>query len=161
MVFITCGLGGGTGTGAAPVIAEIAKSLGALVVGVVTKPFAFEGQQRSNKAFDGYEKLKEKVDTLITIPNDKILSIIDKKTPLLEAFHVADEILMQGVQGVSDLITHPGLINVDFADVRSVMENAGSALMGIGYGSGENRAIEAARGAIESPLLELSINGAK
>lgn len=161
MVFITCGLGGGTGTGAAPVIAEIAKSLGALVVGVVTKPFAFEGQQRSNKAFDGFESLKSKVDTLITIPNDKILSIIDKKTPLLEAFHVADEILKQGVQGVSELITHPGLINVDFADVRSVMENAGSALMGIGYGSGENRGIEAARAAIESPLLELSINGAR
>jgi cell division protein FtsZ len=161
MVFITCGLGGGTGTGAAPIIAEIAKSLGALVVGVVTKPFAFEGQRRSGVAFEGYERLKEKVDTLITIPNDKILSIIDKKTPLLEAFNVADEILKQGVQWVSDLITHPGLINVDFADVRSVMENAGSALMGIGYGSGENRAIEAARGAIESPLLELSINGAK
>jgi cell division protein FtsZ len=161
MVFITCGLGGGTGTGAAPVIAEIAKSLGALVVGVVTKPFAFEGQQRSNKAFDGFENLRNKVDTLITIPNDKILAIIDKKTPLLEAFHVADEILKQGVQGVSELITHPGLINVDFADVRSVMESAGSALMGIGYGSGENRAIEAARAAIESPLLELSINGAK
>jgi cell division protein FtsZ len=161
MVFITCGLGGGTGTGAAPVIAEIAKSLWSLVVGVVTKPFAFEGQQRSNKAFDGFESLRAKVDTLITIPNDKILAIIDKKTPLLEAFHVADEILKQGVQWVSDLITHPGLINVDFADVRSVMENAGSALMGIGYGSGENRAIEAARSAIESPLLELSINGAK
>ncbi|MDD2694014.1 MAG: cell division protein FtsZ [Candidatus Gracilibacteria bacterium] len=161
MVFITCGLGGGTGTGAAPIVAEIAKSLGALVVGVVTKPFAFEGQRRSAQAFEGFETLKEKVDTLITIPNDKILSIIDKKTPLLEAFHVADEILKQGVQGVSDLITHPGLINVDFADVRSVMENAGSALMGIGYGSGENRSIEAARSAIESPLLELSINGAK
>jgi cell division protein FtsZ len=161
MVFITCGLGGGTGTGAAPVIAEIAKSLGALVVGVVTKPFAFEGQQRTNKAFDGFENLKNKVDTLITIPNDKILAIIDKKTPLLEAFHVADEILKQGVQGVSELITHPGLINVDFADVRSVMENAGSALMGIGYGSGENRGVEAARAAIESPLLELSINGAR
>jgi cell division protein FtsZ len=161
MVFITCGLGGGTGTGAAPVIAEIAKSLGALVVGVVTKPFAFEGHRRTKQAFEGFENLKAKVDTLITIPNDKILSIIDKKTPLLEAFHVADEILKQGVQGVSDLITHPGLINVDFADVRSVMESAGSALMGIGYGSGENRAIEAARSAIESPLLELSINGAK
>lgn len=161
MVFITCGLGGGTGTGAAPVIAEIAKGLGALVVGVVTKPFAFEGHRRSNQAFDGFENLKTKVDTLITIPNDKILSIIDKKTPLLEAFHVADEILKQGIQGVSDLITHPGLINVDFADVRSVMASAGSALMGIGYGSGENRAIEAARSAIESPLLELSINGAK
>ncbi len=161
MVFITCGLGGGTGTGAAPVIAEIAKWLGALVVGVVTKPFVFEGQRRSSQAFEGFDHLREKVDTLITIPNDKILAIIDKKTPLLEAFHVADEILKQGVQGVSDLITHPGLINVDFADVRSVMENAGSALMGIGYGSGENRAIEAARSAIESPLLELSINGAK
>ncbi len=161
MVFVTCGLGGGTGTGAAPVIAEIAKSLGALVVGVVTKPFAFEGQRRSSQAFEGFEVLRSKVDTLITIPNDKILSIIDKKTPLLEAFHVADEILKQGVQGVSDLITHPGLINVDFADVRSVMENAGSALMGIGYGSGESRAIDAARSAIESPLLELSINGAK
>ncbi len=161
MVFITCGLGGGTGTGAAPVIAEIAKSLGALVVGVVTKPFGFEWQRRSAQAFEGFEKLREKVDTLITIPNDKILSIIDKKTPLLEAFSVADEILNQWVQGVSDLITHPGLINVDFADVRSIMENAGSALMGIGYGSGENRAVEAARGAIESPLLELSINGAK
>lgn len=161
MVFVTCGLGGGTGTGAAPVIAEIAKSLGALVVWVVTKPFAFEGQRRGTQAFEGFETLRAKVDTLITIPNDKILSIIDKKTPLLEAFHVADEILKQGVQGVSDLITHPGLINVDFADVRSVMENAGSALMGIGYGSGENRAIDAARSAIESPLLELSINGAK
>lgn len=161
MVFITCGLGGGTWTGAAPVIAEIAKSLGALVVWVVTKPFGFEWQQRSTKAFDGFEQLRSKVDTLITIPNDKILSIIDKKTPLLEAFHVADEILKQGVQWVSDLITHPGLINVDFADVRSVMENAGSALMGIGYGSGESRAVEAARSAINSPLLELSINGAK
>lgn len=161
MVFITCGLGGGTGTGAAPIIAEIAKSLGALVVGVVTKPFAFEGPRRSAQAFDGYERLKEKVDTLIMIPNDKILSIIDKKTPILDAFHVANEILKQGVQWVSDLITHPGLINVDFADVRSVMENAGSALMGIGYGSGENRAVDAARSAIESPLLELSINGAK
>ncbi len=161
MVFITCGLGGGTGTGAAPVVAEIAKSLGSLVVGVVTKPFAFEGAKRTNQAVEGYEYLKEKVDTLITIPNDRILSIIDKKTPLLEAFSVADDILKQGVQWVSDLITRPGLINVDFADVRSVMENAGSALMGIGYGSGENRATEAARGAIESPLLELSIDGAK
>ncbi|MBC7503857.1 cell division protein FtsZ [Candidatus Gracilibacteria bacterium] len=161
MVFITCGLGGGTGTGAAPVVAEIARGLGALVVGVVTKPFAFEGQRRTAQAFDGFEMLKSKVDTLITIPNDKILTIIDKKTPLLEAFHIADEILKQGVQGVSELITHPGLINVDFADVRSVMENAGSALMGVGYGSGESRAIDAARAAIESPLLELSINGAK
>ncbi len=161
MVFITCGLGGGTGTGAAPVIAEIARGLGALVVGVVTKPFGFEGQRRTHQAFDGFENLKAKVDTLITIPNDKILTIIDKKTPLLEAFSIADEILKQGVQGVSELITHPGLINVDFADVKSVMENAGSALMGVGYGSGESRAIDAARAAIESPLLELSINGAK
>lgn len=161
MVFVTCGLGGGTGTGAAPVIAEIAKGLGALVIGVVTKPFAFEGQRRSIQAIDGYDRLKEKVDTLITIPNDKILSIIDKKTPLLDAFNIVDEVLNQGVQGVSDLITLPGLINVDFADVRSVMENAGSALMGIGYGSGENRAVEAARAAVDSPLLELSIAGAR
>lgn len=161
MVFVTCGLGGGTGTGAAPVVAEIAKSIGALVVGVVTKPFAFEGQRRTMQAFEGFNHLREKVDTLITIPNDRILTIIDKKTPLMEAFSVADEILTQGVQGVSDLITRPGLINVDFADVCSVMQDAGSALMGIGYGSGENRAIDAARAAIESPLLELSINGAK
>ncbi len=161
MVFITCWLWGGTGTGAAPVIAEIAKALGALVVGVVTKPFGFEWQRRNVQALDGYEKLREKVDTLITIPNDKILSIIDKKTPLLDAFNIVDEVLNQGVQGVSDLITLPGLINVDFADVKSVMENAGSALMGIGYGSGENRAVEAARSAIDSPLLELSIAWAK
>ncbi|MDD3120439.1 MAG: cell division protein FtsZ [Candidatus Gracilibacteria bacterium] len=161
MVFITCGLGGGTGTGAAPVIAEIAKSLGALTVGVVTKPFSFEGQKRYTQAIDGFEKLKEKVDTLITIPNDKILAVIDKKTPLLEAFSIVDEVLNQGVQGISDLVTLPGLINVDFADVKSIMHNAGSALMGIGYGSGENRAVEAARAAIDSPLLELSISGAK
>ena len=161
MVFVTCGLGGGTGTGAAPIVAEVAKELGALTVGVVTKPFSFEGQNRLGKAIDGYEDLKEKVDTLITIPNDKILSIIDKKTPLLDAFSIVDEVLNQGVQGISDLITQPGMINVDFADVRSVMRNAGSALMGIGYGSGENRAVEAARAAIDSPLLELSIAGAK
>jgi cell division protein FtsZ len=161
MVFVTCGLGGGTGTGAAPIIAEIAKGLGALVIGVVTKPFGFEGQRRSAQALDGFERLRDKVDTLITIPNDKILSIIDKKTPLLDAFNIVDEVLNQGVQGVSDLITLPGLINVDFADVRSVMENAGSALMGIGYGSGENRAVEAARAAVDSPLLELSIAGAR
>lgn len=161
MVFITCGLGGGTGTGAAPVVAEVAKEMGALTVGVVTKPFSFEGQNRSTKALDGYDALKEKVDTLITIPNDRILSIIDKKTPLLDAFSIVDEVLNQGVQGISDLITQPGLINVDFADVRSVMNSAGSALMGIGYGSGENRAVEAARAAIDSPLLDLSIAGAK
>jgi cell division protein FtsZ len=161
MVFITCGLGWGTGTGAAPVIAEIAKELWALTVWVVTKPFSFEWQNRMWKSIDGFNLLKEKVDTLITIPNDKILSIIDKKTPLLEAFSIVDEVLNQWVQGISDLITQPGLINVDFADVRSVMKNAGSALMGIGYGSWENRAIEAARSAIDSPLLELSIAWAK
>ncbi len=161
MVFITCGLGGGTGTGAAPVVAEVAKELGALTVGVVTRPFSFEGQNRTSKAMDGFDELKEKVDTLITIPNDRILSIIDKKTPLLDAFSIVDEVLNQGVQGISDLITQPGLINVDFADVRSVMNSAGSALMGIWYGSGENRAIEAARSAIDSPLLDLSIAGAQ
>jgi cell division protein FtsZ len=161
MVFITCGLGWGTGTGAAPVVAEVAKELWALSIWIVTKPFSFEGQNRMSKSLDGFESLKEKVDTLITIPNDKILSIIDKKTPLLDAFSVVDEVLNQWVQWVSDLITRPGLINVDFADVRSVMRNAGSALMGIWYGSGENRASEAARGAIDSPLLELSIAWAK
>ncbi len=161
MVFITCGLGWGTGTGAAPVVAELAKELGALTVWVVTKPFSFEGQKRQLKSLEGFEALRDKVDTLITIPNDKILSIIDKKTPLLDAFSIVDEVLREWVQGISDLITQSGLINVDFADVKSVMENAGSALMGIGYGSGENRAIEAARAAIDSPLLELSIAGAK
>lgn len=161
MVFITCGLGGGTGTGAAPVIAQLAKEMGALTVGVVTKPFTFEGKKRMTQAVSGFESLKNKVDTLITIPNDKILSIIDKKTPLTDAFLVVDEILRQGVQGISDLITVSGLINVDFADVRSVMGNAGSALMGIGYGTGENRAVEAARNAVDSPLLELSIGGAR
>jgi len=161
MVFITCGLGWGTGTGAAPVVAEISKEIWALTVWIVTKPFAFEGQNRMGKSIEGFNNLKEKVDTLITIPNDRILSIIDKKTPLLDAFSIVDEILHQGVQGVSDLITQPGLINVDFADVTSVMQNAGSALMGIGYGSGENWATEAARSAIDSPLLELSVAWAK
>lgn len=161
MVFITCGLGGGTGTGAAPVIAQIARELGSLTVGVVTKPFTFEGKQRASKAAGGFDQMKNKVDTLITIPNDKILSIIDKKTPLTDAFLVVDEILRQGVQGISDLITVRGLVNVDFADVKSIMSNAGSALMGIGYGTGENRAVEAARNAVDSPLLELSIGGAK
>lgn len=161
MVFITCGMGGGTGTGAAPVIAELAKDLGILTVAVVTKPFGFEGHRRKIQAEEGLENLKAKVDTLITIPNDRILSIIDKKTPLSEAFMVVDDVLRQGVQGIADLITVHGMINVDFADVRTVMENAGSALMGIGYGTGENRAIEAAKAAIESPLLELSIDGAK
>lgn len=161
MVFITCGMGGGTGTGGAPVIAEIAKEMGILTVAVVTKPFSFEGHRRRQQADDGLENLKSKVDTLITIPNDKILSIIDKKTPITEAFTVVDDVLRQGVQGIADLITVHGMINVDFADVKTVMENAGSALMGIGYGTGENRAIEAAKAAIESPLLELSIDGAK
>lgn len=161
MVFITCGLGWGTGTGAAPVVAEVAKELWALTVWIVTKPFSFEWQNRMGKSIDGYTNLKEKVDTLITIPNDRILSIIDKKTPLLDAFSIVDEILNQWVQGISDLITQPGLINVDFADVTSVMKNAGSALMGIWYWSWENRAIEAARAAIDSPLLELSIAWAK
>ncbi|MBU0981960.1 cell division protein FtsZ [Patescibacteria group bacterium] len=161
MVFITCGLGGGTGTGASPVIAEIARDLGILTVGVVTKPFSFEGHRRKTQAEEGLENLKNKVDTLITIPNDKILSLIDKKTPLTEAFTVVDDVLRQGVQGISDLITVHGMINVDFADVRAIMENAGSALMGIGYGAGEQRATEAARAAIESPLLELDIQGAK
>ena len=161
MVFITCGLGGGTGTGAAPVVAQIARELGALTVGVVTKPFSFEGHSRSKKAETGHEELAKNVDTLITIPNDRILSIIDRQTPITDAFSVVDEVLRQGVQGIADLITLHGLINVDFADIRSIMSGAGTALMGIGYGAGENRAIEAAKAAIESPLLEQSINGAK
>lgn len=161
MVFVTCGLGGGTGTGSAPVIADIAKEMGILTVGVVTKPFSFEGVRRMQTAMNGLEELKDKVDTLITIPNDRILSIIDKKTPLTDAFVVVDDILRQAIQGVADLITVHGMINVDFADVRAIMENAGSSLMGVGYGTGENRAVDAARAAIESPLLELSIQGAK
>lgn len=161
MIFITCGLGGGTGTGASPAIASAAKEMGILTVAVVTKPFSFEGQRRKTQAEEGLENLKAKVDTLITIPNDRILSIIDKKTPLTDAFTVVDDVLRQGVQGIADLITVHGMINVDFADVKAVMENAGSALMGIGYGTGENRATEAAKTAIESPLLELSIDGAK
>lgn len=161
MIFITCGLGGGTGTGGAPVIANIAKEMGILTVAVVTRPFSFEGHRRKSQSDEGLENLRNKVDTLITIPNDKILSIIDKKTPLNDAFAVVDDVLRQGVQGIADLITVHGMINVDFADVKAVMENAGSALMGIGYGTGENRATEAAKAAIESPLLELSIDGAK
>ena len=152
MVFITCGLWGGTGTWAAPVVAEIAKEMGALTVWVVTKPFSFEGQKRQMKSLEWFEALKDKVDTLITIPNDKILSIIDKKTPLLDAFSIVDEVLREWVQWISDLITQSGLINVDFADVKSVMQNAGSALMGIGYGTGENRAVEAARGKVPLSL---------
>jgi len=161
MVFVTCGLGGGTGTGAAPIVAETAKELGALTVAVVTRPFAFEGAQRRAIADEGLENLKERVDTLITIPNDKLLQIIDKKTTLINSFKIVDDVLRQGVQGISDLITKPGIVNVDFADVRAIMSNSGSALMGIGIGSGENRAAEAARAAINSPLLELSIDGAK
>ncbi len=161
MVFVTCGEGGGTGTGAAPVVASISRQVGALTVGFVTKPFAFEGEKRKRSADEGIEDLNEHVDTLITIPNDRLLQTIEKKTTMLEAFSVVDDVLRQGVQGISDLITIHGLINVDFADVKMIMSDAGSALMGIGMGSGENRAVEAARKAINSPLLELSINGAK
>lgn len=161
MVFVTCGMGGGTGTGAAPLVAQIAKELGALTVAVVTKPFTFEGLRRKKVAEIGIEELKDKVDTLITIPNDRLLQVIDKKTTLSDAFGIVDDVLRQGVQGISDLITLHGVINVDFADVRTIMSDAGSALMGIGRGSGDNRAIEAARAAIDSPLLELSIEGAK
>lgn len=161
MVFVTCGLGGGTGTGAAPVIANLAKEMGILTVGVVTKPFSFEGARRMQSAIQGLDELKNSVDTLITIPNDRILSIIDKKTPLTDAFVVVDDILRQAIQGVADLITVHGMINVDFADVKAIMNNAGSSLMGVGYGTGENRAVDAARAAIESPLLEMSIQGAK
>ena len=161
MVFITCGLGGGTGTGAAPFVAACAKELGALTVAVVTKPFAFEGAQRKSIADAGYERLAENVDTIITIPNDRILQIIDRKTSLIDAFEMVDDVLRQGVQGISELITVPGLINVDFADVRAIMANRGSALMGIGRGHGENRAADAAKSAIASPLLEVSIDGAK
>ncbi len=161
MVFVTCGLGGGTGSGAAPIVAETAKELGALTVGVVTRPFAFEGSQRRAIAEESLNNLKDRVDTLITIPNDKLLSIIDRKTTLISAFRIVDDVLRQGVQGISDLITKPGIVNVDFADVRAIMQDSGSALMGIGIASGENRAVEAARAAINSPLLELSIDGAK
>jgi cell division protein FtsZ len=161
MVFLTCGMGGGTGTGGSPIIAEIAKESGALTVAVVTKPFAFEGTRRMVIAEEGIENLKDKVDTLIVIPNQRLLDVIDKKMSLIEAFKVADSVLSQGVQGISDLITTPGLINVDFADVRTIMADAGSALMGIGTGVGENRAQAAARSAIASPLLEISIDGAK
>lgn len=161
MVFVTCGLGGGTGTGAAPIVAETAKELGALTVAVVTKPFAFEGAQRRAIGEEGLDNLKDRVDSLITIPNDKLLSIIDRKTTLISAFRIVDDVLRQGVQGISDLITKPGVVNVDFADVRAILEDSGSALMGIGIASGDNRSTEAARQAINSPLLELSIDGAK
>lgn len=161
MVFITAGMGGGTGTGAAPVIAEMAREMGALTVGVVTKPFGFEGRIRSAQAEDGAQALKDRVDTMITIPNERLLQVVDKNTPVIEAFRIADDVLRQGVQGISDLITVTGLINVDFADVKTIMTNAGSALMGIGVAAGENRAIEAAQAAVSSPLLETSIEGAK
>ena len=161
MVFITCGLGGGTGSGASPVIAEIARDMGALTVAVVTKPFNFEGPQRKKIAEEAYRELARHVDTIITIPNDRVLQIIDKKTSLLEAFQIVDDVLRQGVQGISELITVHGTINVDFADVKTIMKDTGSALMGIGTGSGENRAIEAAKAAISSPLLEVSIDGSR
>lgn len=161
MVFVTAGKGGGTGTGAAPVVAEVAKDIGALTVGVVTRPFSFEGRKRAVQADDGIKNLEEKVDTLIIIPNDRLLNVVEKKTSILDAFRVADDVLRQGVQGITDLITVPGLINLDFADVRTVMASAGSALMGIGIASGENRAQEAAKAAISSPLLEASIEGAQ
>jgi cell division protein FtsZ len=161
MVFVTAGEGGGTGTGAAPVIAEIAKhEIGALTVGTVTKPFQFEGAQRGKQADEGIRRLGEMVDTLIVIPNERLLSIVERRTTILEAFRAADDVLRQGVQGITDLITIPGLINLDFADVRTVMHDAGSALMGIGAASGENRASEAAKTAISSPLLEASVEGA-
>ena len=161
MVFITCGLGGGTGTGAAPLIAEVAKDLGALTVAVVTKPFSFEGVQRRTIADHGYNELAAQVDTIISIPNDRLLQIIDKKTSLLESFQVVDDVLRQGIQGIAELITVPGLINVDFADVKAIMKDQGTALMGIGRGTGENRAVDAAKAAIDSPLLEVPIDGAK
>jgi cell division protein FtsZ len=161
MVFITAGKGGGTGTGGAPIIAEMAKAAGALTIGVVTRPFTFEGRRRSVQAEQGIQHLKEKVDTLIIIPNDRLLQVSDEKTSMLNAFKMADEVLLQGVQGITDLITTPGLINTDFADVKMIMTNAGSALMGIGYASGDGRSVTAARAAISSPLLEASIEGAR
>lgn len=161
MIFITCGLGGGTGTGASPVIAEIARDAGALTVAVVTKPFTFEGAQRNKIAEDGLAQLKENVDALIVIPNDRVLQIVERNTSLIDAFSKVDDVLRQAVQGISDLITHPGIINIDFADIRAIMQNAGSALMGIGSASGEDRAVAAAKMAINSPLLELSIDGAR
>jgi cell division protein FtsZ len=161
MVFISCGLGGGTGTGAAPVVARAAKEMGALTVAVVTKPFSFEGNQRMRLAEKGAEALKEEVDALIVVPNDRLLTIVGKDTTAIDAFAMSDEILREGVEGISDLITMPGIINVDFADIRAIMEDAGSALMGLGQASGENRATEAAKIAINSPLLDISITGAK
>ncbi len=160
MVFVTCGMGGGTGTGAAPVIAEIAQEMGALTVAIVTKPFSFEGKKRMDQAIQGLESLRKHVDTLIIIPNDRLREIIDKSTPMLEAFREVDNVLRRGVQSISDLIAVTGLVNLDFADVKAVMQKSGNALIGIGIGSGENRAIEAAKQAVSSPLLEANINGA-
>jgi cell division protein FtsZ len=161
MVFITAGEGGGTGTGGAPVVAEVARGIGALTVGICTRPFSFEGRRRAVQAEQGIQRLKEKVDTLIVIPNDRLLTVSNEKTSMLNAFKMADEVLLQGVQGITELITTPGLINTDFADVKMIMSNAGSALMGIGHGSGEGRAVAAARATISSPLLEASIEGAR
>lgn len=161
MVFVTCGMGGGTGTGGAPIVAQIAKDVGALTVGVVSKPFMFEGKRRAGVADDGIRKFQEKVDALITIPNDKLLQVVKERTPVVDAFKVADDVLRQGVQGISDLITIPGLINLDFADVKAVMKDAGSCIMGIGVASGDKRATEAAHQAISSPLLEATVEGAR
>src|SRR6187455_652520 len=160
MIFVTAGEGGGTGTGAAPVVAELGRELEALTVGVVTKPFGFEGRRRAEQASGGIETLRDRVDTLIVIENDRLLQVVEKTTPILESFRMADDILRQGVQGITDLITVPGLVNLDFADVRTIMTDAGSALMGIGEAEGENRAAEAARAAVSSPLLEASVEGA-
>jgi len=160
MIFITAGEGGGTGTGGAPIVAELGQELGALTVGVVTRPFAFEGRKRAEQAERGIDQLRDRVDTLIVIENDRLLQVVERQTSVVEAFRMADDILRQGVQGITDLITEPGLVNLDFADVRTIMRDAGSALMGIGRASGENRAAEAARSAVSSPLLEASIEGA-
>ncbi len=160
MIFVTAGEGGGTGTGAAPIVAELGRELDALTVGVVTKPFGFEGRTRASQAEQGTQNLRDRVDTLIVIENDRLLQVVEKKTPVTEAFRIADDILRQGVQGITDLITVPGVVNLDFADVRTIMRDAGSALMGIGTASGENRAAEAARTAVSSPLLEQSVDGA-
>src|ERR671915_301926 len=161
MVYITAGAGGGTGTGAAPIVARISREVGALTVGIVTKPFSFEGQRRGEQADQGVEELAREVDTLIVIPNSRLLTVLDKQTSMVEAFRVADDVLRQGVQGISDLITLPGLINLDFADVRTIMSDAGQALLGIGMGVGERRSMDAVEHAIESPLLETSLDGAR
>jgi len=161
MVFITAGMGGGTGTGGAPLVARISKDMGALTVGVVTKPFSFEGRRRMRQAEEGIKLLKENVDTLIVIPNDRLLQVVDENTSMLDAFKISDEVLLHGIQGITDIVVEPGLINVDFADVRMIIENAGSAIMGVGRASGENRAIKAAERAINSPILDTNIKGAK